>query len=334
MTSIRDVAKLADVSQSTVSRVINRTVPVDDATRKRVEAAIRALNYRPNLLAKGLRIKRSHLIGLVVPEIVHHTFASFIQFLEESAVARGYNLVVGNHKDDPSLEESFIDMLVRRNVDGIIFSRVSDESRIMKIIDSTRVPVVVIDRAAERESLASVVLDNFKAGQLAGNHLGSLGHRAVACLTGPLKISLSRERLAGFRDALSRYGAQVPNDAVFEGNFKFESGLEGAQAVLDRHPEITAIWAQNDLMAVGVLKYLRAIGRDVPREMSLMGMDDINLARMITPALTTVTQPFELICDKAVELLLSLRDGDGSSPGRIVMDPDLIVRDSTSAFRG
>ncbi len=332
MASMKDVAKLANVSESTVSRVINRNIPVDAATRSRVEAAIQKLDYKPNLLAKGLRIKRSHLIGLVVPEIVHHTFASFIQYLEESAVARGYNLIVGNHKDDPSLEESFIDMLVRRNVDGIIFSRVSDESRIMKIIDKTQVPVVVIDRAAERESLASVVLDNHKAGQLAGNHLGSLGHRAVGCVTGPLKISLSRERLAGFRDALSRHGATLAEDAVFEGNFKFESGLEGAQAVLGRHPEITAIWAQNDLMAVGVLKHLQAIGREVPRDMSLVGMDDIILARMITPALTTVTQPFEQICEKAIELLLSVRNNDGSPPGRIMIEPDLVVRDSTAAL--
>ena len=103
MASMKDVAKLANVSESTVSRVINRNIPVDDETRRRVEVAVQKLDYKPNLMAKGLRIKRSHLIGLVVPEIVHHTFASFIQYLEEAAVARGYNLIVGNHKDDPNL---------------------------------------------------------------------------------------------------------------------------------------------------------------------------------------------------------------------------------------
>jgi len=328
---MKDVAKLANVSESTVSRVINSNIPVDAETRRRVETAVQKLDYKPNLMAKGLRIKRSHLIGLVVPEIVHHTFASFIQYLEEAAVARGYNLIVGNHRDDPSLEESFIDMLVRRNVDGIIFSRVSDKSRIMKFIDKARVPVVVIDRAAEHEELASVVLDNHRAGQIAGDHLGSLGHRAIGCVTGPLRIPLSRERLAGFRDALSRFGASLPDDAVFEGDFKFESGMRGAEAILRGHPEITAIWAQNDLMAVGVLKHLLEIGREVPAGMSLVGMDDITLARMITPALTTVTQPFEQICEKAVEMLLAMKEGDQSSPGRIILEPGLVVRDSTSA---
>ena len=334
MASMKDVAKLANVSESTVSRVINRNIPVDDATRSRVEDAIRSLNYKPNLLAKGLRIKSGHLIGLVVPEIVHHTFASFIQHIEESTVARGYNLIVGNHKDDPDLEESFIDMLVRRNVDGIIFSRVSDESRVMRIIHQTRVPVVVIDRAAEREELASVVLDNYRAGSIAGEHLAGLGHRTVGCITGPMKIALCRERLSGFRDALGRQGAVLPDTAVFEGDFKFESGFEGAREILGRHPDTSALWAQNDLMAIGALKYLSGIGKVVPADVSLLGMDDIALARMITPSLTTVIQPFEEICEKAVELVLAKRDGGDGGTGRIVIEPGLAVRDSTAAPRG
>ena len=335
MASMKDVAKLANVSQSTVSRVINRNIPVEDATRSRVEDAIRSLNYRPNLLAKGLRIKSGHLIGLVVPEIVHQTyFASFIQHIEESTVAQGYNLIIGSHKDNPDLEESFIDMLVRRNVDGIIFSRVSDESRVMRIIDQTRVPVVVIDRAAEREELASVVLDNYRAGSIAGDHLAGLGHRTIGCITGPMKIALSRERLAGFRDALARHGALLPDGLVFEGDFKFESGLEGAREILGRYPHATALWAQNDLMAIGALKYLSGIGKVVPADISLMGMDDITMARMITPSLTTVIQPFEEICEKAVELVLAKRDGGDGTTRKIVIEPGLAVRDSTAAPRG
>ncbi len=333
MASMKDVAKLANVSESTVSRVINRSIPVDDATRSRVENAILRLNYRPNLLAKGLRIKSGHLIGLVVPEIVHHTFASFIHHIGESTLARGYNLIVGNHKGDPDLEESFIDMLVRRNVDGIIFSRVSDESRVMRIIHQTRVPVVVIDRAAEREELASVVLDNYRAGTIAGEHLAGLGHRAIGCITGPMKIALCRERLAGFRDALARFGAAAPDSALFEGDFKFESGFAGAREILGGLPDVTAVWAQNDLMAIGALKYLSGIGRAVPGDISLVGMDDIALARMITPSLTTVTQPFEEICEKAVELVLAKRES-GRETGKIVIEPGLAVRDSTAAPRG
>ena len=138
MASMKDVARLASVSESTVSRVLNQSLPVEQDTRLRVQDAIRKLNYRPNLLAKGLRNRSGKLIGLVVPEIVHHTFASFIQFIEESVVARGCGLILGNHKNNPELEESFIDDLIRRNVDGIIFSRVSDESRVMRLIECDR----------------------------------------------------------------------------------------------------------------------------------------------------------------------------------------------------
>jgi DNA-binding LacI/PurR family transcriptional regulator len=332
MASMKDVAKLSGVSESTVSRVINQNIPVDEATRLRVEEAIGKLNYKPNLLAKGLRIKSSRIIGLVVPEIVHHTFSSFIQFIEESTLARGYALIVGNHKDDPEIEESFIDGLIRRHVDGIIFSRVSDESRVMKIISRSQVPVVVIDRAAEKEELASVVLDNRKAGILAGEHLVGLGHTRIGCIAGPLKIPLCRERLAGLREVLDRHGQSIPEDAVIEGDFKFESGIQAAEEILLNHPEITAIWAQNDLMAVGALKFLTNTGRTVPRDISLMGMDDIGLARMISPALSTISQPFEEICEKAVELLLSQKNGNGSSARKIVMDPGVVVRESTAAL--
>jgi DNA-binding LacI/PurR family transcriptional regulator len=329
MASMKDVARLANVSESTVSRVINRSMTVDGETRGRVEEAVRKLNYKPNLLAKGLRIRSSHLIGLLVPEIVHHTFASFIQYVEESTVSRGYSLIVGNHNNEPELEESFIDNLLRRNVDGIIFSRVSDESRVMRILSQTRVPVVVIDRAAENEELASVVLDNHCAGQLAGEHLASLGHMRFGCISGPLKISLCRERLAGFAEALGRHCASIPQDAVVEGDFKYESGIAGAAEIIKRYPDVTAIWAQNDLMAVGALKYLTSIGRSVPRDISLVGMDDISLARMISPALTTVVQPFEEICERAVALLMQQKNGDGSNR-RIVIPPVLVTRESTA----
>jgi len=330
MASMKDVARLACVSESTVSRVLNQSVPVDEDTRRRVEDAIKRLNYRPNLLAKGLRSRSGKLIGLVVPEIVHHTFASFIQFIEESVVARGCSLIVGNHKNNPDLEESFIDDLIRRNVDGIIFSRVSDESRVMRLINETGIPVVVIDRAVEKEEVASVVLDNHQAGFLAGDYLGKGGHRKIACVTGPLKISLCRERLTGLNEALTRFQAGVAQDWTYEGDFKFESGYLGAQKLFSAHPEITAVWAQNDLMAVGVMKYLLENGRSIPRDVSVMGMDDISLARMITPSLTTVIQPFSEICEEAVDLLLRQKNNDGSRTEKVVIKPDFVVRESTA----
>jgi len=159
------------------------------------EKAITKLNYKPNLLAKGLRLRSGHLIGLVVPEVIHHTFASFIYFAEESITKSGYNMILGNTHSDPLVEEKFIDSLIRRDVDGIIFSRVSDESKILRIIDSTNTPIVIIDRALENEDIPCIILNNIKAGELAAEHLVTLGHKKIACIIGPLNIALSRDRL-------------------------------------------------------------------------------------------------------------------------------------------
>ncbi len=333
MASMRDVARLAGVSESTVSRVINRTIRVEDQTRDRVERAIQKLSYKPNLLAKGLRIKSGHLIGLAVPEIVSYVFACFIQYTEESAVKRGYRLIVGNDHGDPDTEAGFIDNLVRRNVDGIIFSRVSDDSRILRLINRLEVPVVIIDRAFADESIPSVVLDNYRAGYLAGAHLAGLGHTRMACITGPLKITLCRERLEGFTAALAEKGCRLEEGAVFEGDTYFESGYEAAKSFISGGRRVTAIWAQSDLMAVGALKYMQENGVGVPGDVSLVGMDDISLARMITPSLTTIRQPFREICEKAVDLLMRQKDGTMVTVEKQVISPSLVVRDSTRAIR-
>jgi DNA-binding LacI/PurR family transcriptional regulator len=329
--SLKDVARLAGVSPSTVSRVVNRSIPVDDATRLRVEQAVRELGYRPNLLAKGLRMKSGALIGLVVPGVIHHTFASFVQYVEDACSERGFHLIVGNNMNNPDREEAFIDALVRRHVDGIIFSRVSDESRALRILSGAEIPVVIIDRALADEELPCVVLDNRRAGELAADHLLDLGHRRIGSVTGPLKIALCRERLAGFREALARRGAGEP--AVVEGDFHFPRGREAARELRASRPDLTAVWAQNDLMAVGVLNELAQAGISVPGDVSVLGMDDTSLCDMTMPALTTVAQPFARISEAAVDLLLRQRAGTAVKNEKVVVAPCLVVRGSTAPVR-
>jgi len=329
MSSMKDVAQIAGVSVSTVSRVINNNIPVDKETRLKVEEAIRQLRYKPNLLAKGLRLRSGGIIGLVVPEIIHQTFVNFIHYVEESVVDSGFELILGNTHGDPEKEERFIDSLIRRNVDGIIFSRVSDQSRVLNILEKTNIPIVIIDRFLENENIPSIVLDNYKAGLLAGQHLVQYHHRKIACITGPLNIALSRERLKGFKAALSEAGAILPDDFIYEGDFKFESGLAAVEKFLSDEIEMTAIWAQNDMMAIGALKVLNQHGIQVPEDISLMGMDNISSSEMITPALTTITQPFQEMCQKAVNVIINRKGKKELAPSRIVLEPSLIIRDST-----
>lgn len=331
MPSLKDVARLAGVSTSTASRVINGNIPVSAETRKKVEKAIRDVNFKPNLVARGLRIKSANLIGIVVPEMQHETFTSFIKFTEECAEENGYNLVIGSTNSDPDKEERFIENLIRRNIDGIIFSRVSDKSHVLKILEKTKIPVVIIDRTLEREDIPSVVMDNYASGVMVAEHLLSLGHKDFACITGPLNIAINRDRLAGFRNTILAGGGRLDDNCVFEGTFKFESGKKGIDYLLDTGARFTALWAQNDYMAVGVLNQLAGRGIPVPAAISVVGLDNIQQSWMSRPALTTVAQPFREMCRNAVEIIIKMRGKENKEKIKIMLKPELIVRETTSA---
>jgi LacI family transcriptional regulator len=330
MPSLKDVARLAGVSTSTVSRAMNGNIPVSEETRRRVEQAVQDINYKPNLVARGLRIKSTKLLGLVVPEMQNETFISFIRFTEEAAEAKGYNLIIGSTNSDPDREERFIENLIRRNIDGIIFSRVSDKSHVLKILEKTTIPVVIIDRRLEREDIPSVVMDNYASGKMAAEHLLSLGHRHFACITGPLDIAINRDRLAGFKETVVASGAFLEDKCIFEGNFKFESGEKGIAYLLDTGARFTALWAQNDYMAMGILNYLSRHGIPVPEAISLVGLDNIQQSWMMRPALTTIAQPFRDMCREAVDIIIKRPHEDKKEKIRVTLEPELIVRETTA----
>jgi DNA-binding LacI/PurR family transcriptional regulator len=332
MASMKDVARLAKVSPSTVSRVINNTVPVDVQTRLQVEKAIRKLHFKPNLLASGLRSKSGQVIGLAVPEILHPSFNAIIKYVEENVRAAGLQLILGNTHNDLGIEAEFIESLVRRHVDGIIFSRVSDESRILHIVNKNRIPVVVLDRALDAEDIPTVVLDNYGAGVMAARHLIAYGHRRIACISGNPNILLSRERLAGFSDTLRERGIELDTSRVYEGSFQYETGIEGVREFLADGIDVTAIWAQSDLIAFGAMAELERVGRKVPGDISVIGLDDIEFARISVPALTTVKQPFKEMCEKAVELIMLQTRKEKLACKRFVLQPELVVRATTATI--
>ena len=246
--------------------------------------------------------------------------------------AEGLQIILGNTHNDLEIESEFIESLVRRHVDGIIFSRVSDESRILHVVNKNRVPVVVLDRALDTEDIPTVVLDNYKAGVLAAEHLISLGHRKITCISGSSNILLSRERLGGFRDTLRKEGVELSADHVYEGNFRYDTGIEGVREFLANGIEMTAIWAQSDLIAFGAMAELERAGLSVPRDISVIGLDDIEFARISVPALTTVKQPFQVMCKKAVELIMQQTRNEKLSSKRVVLAPELVVRNTTRAI--
>jgi LacI family transcriptional regulator len=333
MASMKDVARRAGVSISTVSRVISRKIPVDARTEQKVRAAIRELRYKPNLLASGLRSKSGRAIGLLVPRIADPFFCSLIDHVDRAVISHGYNLLLFNTNSDPDFEEQVIENMLSRRVDGIIFSMVSDESRAMELVSGVDVPVVMLDRVRDTEKLLSLVLDNTRAGRIAAEHLADLGHRRLACITGPQTIHLCIERLNGFRAALEERGIPVDDDCVVEGDFTFSSGVAAASRLAAVSPKVTAIWAQNDLMAAGVMKGMIGSGRRIPENLSIVGMDDVEVPILLQPPLTTIAQPIREMAEKAVEMIWDRMRG-GSMQHRAILEPRIVIRESTAPPRG
>ncbi len=331
MASMKDVAKLAGVSVSTVSRVVNSNFVVEETTRRKVEDAIKKVNYKPNLLARGLRSKSGHMIGLAVPEILHQTFTHFIKYTEESAVKNGLNLIIGNTHNNAEIEEDFIISLLQRNIDGIILSRVSDKSRILHIVRDN-VPFVVLDRALEVEDIPTVILNNFHAGELAAEHLIGLGHKKIGCVTGPLDIALSRDRLNGFKSVLKSHEIELPDNMIYEGDFKYQSGVDAIDYFLHQRINLSAIWAQSDLMAIGIMNRIRKANIQIPRDFSILGMDNISFSEIKSPPLTTIAQPYEKMCQTAIDMLIKQKAGKQLERMKEVLKPELIIRETTARY--
>jgi LacI family transcriptional regulator len=333
MVSIRDVARLAGVSVTTVSRVINRRGRTSKATEEKVWRAIEILQYRPNLLAQGLRSQKTRLLGLLVPDIDSPFFARLARYIEEAAYQRGYNLILCNVGEDPKKERHYLEVLLQRQVEGIIFPRVSDESLLFRIPSLSRVPYVVLDRTLEHEEAPTVKLDNLAAGALAASHLLELGHKKFACISGPQKITVCRERLEGFLARLAQEGIPSHDVLVVEGDFKIEGGRKAMETILSRSSPPFALFCMNDMMAFGAIQVAKEKGWRVPEDISVIGLDNNPLCEVFSPPLTTVAQPFDRIAKEGIALLCKLIEKKKIRKKSITVPPYLIVRQSTVPFR-
>lgn len=333
MVSIKDVAKLAGVSVSTVSRVINKRGKTSKETEEKVWRAIEILQYRPNLLARSLRSQKTKLLGLLVPDIDSPFFARLAKYIEEAAYQKGYNLILCNVGEDPKREKDYLEVLVQRQVEGIIFPRVSDESLLVRIPYLSKIPYVILDRTLEKEEAPTVKLDNVAAGMLAATHLLELGHRKFACITGPQKISVSRERLEGFLTTLTQAGISAENIFVVEGDFKIDGGRKGMERILDHLSPPFALFCMNDMMAFGAIQMARERGWRVPEDISVVGLDNNPLCEVFSPPLTTVAQPFDQIAKAGITLLCKLIEGKKVRKKSITVSPYLVTRQSTAPPR-
>ncbi len=304
MVTIRDVAERAGVSKSTVSHVINGTRYVRPEVAERVRRAMAELNYTPNRLARSLRRKTTHTIGLITPDNANPFFAQVAQAVEEVCFRRGYTVLLGNAAGDVDRELRYIRVMVEKQVDGLIVAASGLDSEHLRPQVIGRTPVVLVDRNLPDLDVDRVLADHRQGGRLATGHLIALGHRRIGCIAGPAHTSAGSERLAGYRDALVAAGLPVDESLIVPGEFDLASGYRAMRQLLEHSDPPTAVFAANDQMAIGALRALREAGVSVPEGCSVVGYDDTPLASYVAPPLTTVHQPVARLGRLAAETLL------------------------------
>ena len=329
MTTIREVAETAGVSYATVSHVINNTRLVSPETRERVLAAMDALNYRPNALARSLRQGKTNTIGLVLPDSANPFFAEISRGIEDEAFKKGYSVFLCNTELDIKRELFYVDVLSKKQVDGIIFVAAGDQADSLDYLLQRNMPVVMIDRNVPNVEGDAVLTDHQLGGYLATRHLLELGHTRIACIAGPSSITPSAERIIGYRNALEEAGLPFEEKLVIRGDYHAQSGMDITRSLLRMNPRPTAVFALNDLMAIGALRAVAEAGYSVPKDLAVIGYDDLEIARFTNPPLTTIAQPKKEIGAQAVNLLVDRMSRKSRPPSRLVLAPELIVRRST-----
>lgn len=332
--TIRDVAKLAGVSISTVSRVMNAPETVVPEKRQRVLEAIDRLQYQPNAFARGLIYKKSDTFGVMIPDIENPYYAGLLRGIQDAAVKLNHSVIICNTDCDKSRMLAYARNLFEKQADGIIFASDSLFREFYDEMKRIRLPFVLVSTEAPEYDVPSVDIDNEQAACEAVRHLIGLGHREIGMISFPVGDTISgAPRLAGFRQALGEAGLDRCGDNVEFAAQRFEDAYEAAGRLFARAPEITAVFAASDEFAMGVIAWARDHGRSVPEDLSVVGFDDLRMAHMFIPRLTTIEQPVYQMGMRAVHKLHDLVRNGSVFELRERLPYRLIVRESTASPR-
>lgn len=326
--TIRDVAKRAGVSRQTVSRVINDSERVSPETRRRVEEVIEEMDYRPDALARSMAKGRSGMLACIAPNLTDYTFASLIEGAETMVREHGYFLLSASASGEETFAALVGELVDSRRVEGLIVINPFADDRHRHL--SEQFPTVFAGARPRELATSSVALDDVSAAKIATQHLLQLNHQRIVCITGPLAEDCSQDRCKGFQEAVQEAGIEIPPEMIIEGNWLAQSGFEALHSLASEGDLPTAIFVQNDQMAVGVLRAARDIGVQVPEQLSVIGVDDIPLAGFLSPPLTTVRQDFHEIGRQAASLLLREISDPLTESRQLRLPAHLVVRRSTA----
>ncbi|SMB93451.1 transcriptional regulator, LacI family [Thermanaeromonas toyohensis ToBE] len=320
------MAKRAKVGISTVSRVLNNSGYVSPKTRERVLKAIEELNFEPNYLAKSLSSGKTRTIALILPDITNPFFPAIARGVEDAVKRKEYHVILCNTDGDSQQEALHAKALREKAVDGLIFTASSKNNKHVLELVEVGIPVVLIDRRVEGNNLDAVLVDNVAGAYEATKYLIGLGHKYIGFIAGP-DVTTALERQEGYCRALKEAGIEVKEKLIQPGNFRYESGYTGALNLLEYG--VTAILAANDLMALGAMRAIEEKGLRIPQDIAVVGFDDIPLASLVKPALTTVNQPAYQMGALAAEILLERIEGKrAGEPKEVILTPSLVIRES------
>ncbi|MEK4998814.1 LacI family DNA-binding transcriptional regulator [Paenibacillus sp. FSL H7-0918] len=328
--TIYDVAREAGVSIATVSKVLNKNGRISDKTREKVHRIMEELNYQPSLVASALTSRRTGTIGLMIPDISNPFFAEAARGIEDYAQEQGSDLIVCSTDRDDEKAARYISLLLRKRVDGIIIASHTGNPDMVRRLLADHVPLVLFSADIRMMESNSVTVDDYKGGYQATEYLLSLGHRRLGIISDNLPGS--KLRVEGFMDALKAAGVGFDNPAnLTHTSATLENGRKAAAAMLVQAQEDrpTAIFACNDLLAIGILKEARSAGLSIPRDLSVVGFDNTMLAEICHPTLTSIAQPLREMTEQAMILLNESIDNPDSPKRKIMLMPELIVRHST-----
>lgn len=333
--TIKDVAEKAGVSIASVSRVINDSKPVSPETKAKILKVIEETGYKPNAMARGLKKNKSDLIGLITPDMENGTFAELVKGIESVTEKNSMNLIVSNSKGEIERELKELHIFKEQQLDGIIFSGVKFTKKHKEYFDRYKVPTVVVSQKFPGSGLPYVDINNFKAAYEAVKYLIKNAHSKIALIHGPLyDESAGKERYNGYFEALKEAGIEINKAYIKVGNFTIQSGYQAMEEILEENETLpTAVFAASDRMAIGVLDCCFDNGISVPEEISIMGFDDIELATVVRPKLTTVNVDHSEIGKKAVELLIEKIKNDNNDSSFYEADFKIIERETVNKLK-
>ena len=330
--NIREIAKRAKVSTATVSRTINRISTVDPRLAKRVWKVIEQSGYRPNIQARALVSGRSQILGLVVSDITNPFFPEIVQAFENIAVEHGYDILLVSTVHDPKRMDISVRRMTERRVDGVAVMTFGMEDLLLEDRELRNVPLVFVDVGPKRPGVGNIKIDYLKGIRQAVQHLAALRHEQIAFISGPLELKSAKARRNAFEQAMSEIGLKIRKDGIVEGDHTLEGGIRATQSLLSLPNRPTAIVCSNDMTALGVMHKCHEEGLSIPRDLSLVGFDDINLAQFVLPPLTTVRMSQTELARLAFNALLTeLEREEASEHGtEYVLETSLVLRDSTA----